>query len=59
MTELSNLRLRLTAAERDRKESDDKSRKLEVNIFYCIMIKPHKFFIFIIAIGLRQVENPG
>ncbi|XP_054709737.1 liprin-beta-1-like isoform X2 [Uloborus diversus] len=29
MTELSNLRLRLTAAERDRKESDDKCRKFE------------------------------
>ncbi|KAG8202025.1 hypothetical protein JTE90_010396 [Oedothorax gibbosus] len=32
MTELSNLRLRLTAAERDRKESDDKSRKLECEL---------------------------
>ncbi|CAL1277077.1 unnamed protein product [Larinioides sclopetarius] len=29
MTELSNLRLRLTAVERDRKESDEKCRKLE------------------------------
>ncbi|KFM82937.1 Liprin-beta-1, partial [Stegodyphus mimosarum] len=29
MTELSNLRLRLTASERDKKENDDKCRKLE------------------------------
>ncbi|GFQ71690.1 liprin-beta-1 [Trichonephila clavata] len=32
MTELSNLRLRLTASERDRKESDDKCRKLEIEL---------------------------
>ncbi|GFT12142.1 liprin-beta-1 [Nephila pilipes] len=32
MTELSNLRLRLTASERDRKESDDKCRKLELEL---------------------------
>ncbi|XP_071043607.1 liprin-beta-1 isoform X6 [Parasteatoda tepidariorum] len=33
ITELSNLRLRLTAAERDRKESDEKCRKLESEIY--------------------------
>lgn len=35
MTELSNLRLRLNAAERDRKDSEDKCRKLEHELALC------------------------
>lgn len=45
MTELSNLRLRLNTAERERKETDDKCRKLEVNFDFCVKVHFLKCFI--------------